>query len=690
MFIETKRLYIRPYATSDFDDYFEYIMDPELQHMLGLNDVSDRKSAHETFKWLLDNREFLAVIDNETGKAIGHICIHPPVKTLLEDAAFYGKKGYSLSFAISKDMRRKGCMEEALRSLIDELFIIRGMDYIDCEYTSFNAASHHLQDKLGFKFWSKEQLEEIELITNVLWRKDWDNIKNARTVDEDIRLIPYFRNDEESLPWYQDLDVCKQVDNIDHVYDLETLHAMYDFLSTHGNCYYVQYKGKLVGDVSLRDNAELAIVICKEYQNRHIGRKCILDMIELAKEKRMDKVKANIYSFNTQSQRMFQSIGFTQTDDEWFEFNIHRFTYFLFENFDAEKEADNPLNPRKICNTSADKVLTWMVETDKSFRNYDNACGLFGPEIIDALIAAGLFRKENEELFFDSPVFLSKDLLTLQAFFSEKAATIATTIEQYREKYYSLAKKLDNSYSPEILLYHVICGMCFDGLFLDKLGKERIIFTGRKHISGLDYLSVIYENAPGLDEFSKKLLCSYNRIQDAHCALQSFGDADGDRVDCYRYFRLKEQKRLTTKYSVVDKAADGLTQSDLLEAAVKLLMGDEADYRAVEALEQFGYFKGGKPCVPVFMDNDTSIILEIEELLEKHIWESVRELFSNLSGLNITAMANGVPVDEIANECWHILFGCINEKLIVDGFVACPDFYPDEGRYLKCIEFYKE
>ena len=53
-------------------------------------------------------------------------------------------------------------------------------------------------------------------------------------------------------------------------------------------------------------------------------------------------------------------------------------------------------------------------------------------------------------------------------------------------------------------------------------------------------------------------------------------------------------------------------------------------------------------------------------------------------------MANGVPVDEIANECWHILFGCINEKLIVDGFVACPDFYPDEGRYLKCIEFYKE
>ncbi|WP_022755720.1 N-acetyltransferase [Butyrivibrio fibrisolvens] len=43
---------------------------------------------------------------------------------------------------------------------------------------------------------------------------------------------------------------------------------------------------------------------------------------ELAKEKGMDKVKANIYSFNIQSQRMFKAVGFTQTDDEWFECDI--------------------------------------------------------------------------------------------------------------------------------------------------------------------------------------------------------------------------------------------------------------------------------------------------------------------------------------------------------------------------------
>ena len=147
-------------------------------------------------------------------------------------------------------------------------------------------------------------------------------LKLYRKIDDDIELIPYYRNDDESFPWYQDTDVCKQVDNIDHVYDIDTLHAMYDFLSSHGNCYYIKYQGRLVGDVSLRDNAELAIVVCKEYQNRNIGKRCILEMIELAREKGMDKVRANIYSFNAQSQRMFKSVGFIRTDDEWFEYCI--------------------------------------------------------------------------------------------------------------------------------------------------------------------------------------------------------------------------------------------------------------------------------------------------------------------------------------------------------------------------------
>ena len=119
-----------------------------------------------------------------------------------------------------------------------------------------------------------------------------------RILDNELRLIPYYRNDAASLPWYQDLDVCKQVDNREEPYDVELLHRMYDYLAAHGECYYIEYKGVLVGDVSLRENGEIAIVVCKEYQNQHI------------------------YSFNRQSQRMFQSVGFEKTADEWYEYKL--------------------------------------------------------------------------------------------------------------------------------------------------------------------------------------------------------------------------------------------------------------------------------------------------------------------------------------------------------------------------------
>ena len=75
-------------------------------------------------------------------------------------------------------------------------------------------------------------------------------------------------------------------------------------------------------DTSNKSVCEIAIVVCKEYQNRHIGRRCVLEMLKLAKEKGMGQVTANIYSFNRQSQRMFRSVGFEKTTDEWYAYKL--------------------------------------------------------------------------------------------------------------------------------------------------------------------------------------------------------------------------------------------------------------------------------------------------------------------------------------------------------------------------------
>lgn len=137
-----------------------------------------------------------------------------------------------------------------------------------------------------------------------------------RIVDEEIKLVRYYPNYATALEWYQDLKLCKQVDNRDTVYDLDLLKVMYRYLNQHGDLFYIKYKNRLCGDVCLQPNGEVNIVIAKPFQDKHIGRRVINKIIKLAKEKDIQELHAEIYSFNTQSQKMFQSIGFKKVNNE--------------------------------------------------------------------------------------------------------------------------------------------------------------------------------------------------------------------------------------------------------------------------------------------------------------------------------------------------------------------------------------
>ena len=137
-----------------------------------------------------------------------------------------------------------------------------------------------------------------------------------------IRYYPYYRR---TLPWYQDLTLCKQVDNIDHPYDMDRLRRMYTYLSTKGECYYIKYKDgntwHLVGDISLCGGA-VSIVIAPEYQNRHIGRAAITGICRRAKEIGLPHLDAEIYAFNAQSRRAFEAMGFREIAPEQFRLNL--------------------------------------------------------------------------------------------------------------------------------------------------------------------------------------------------------------------------------------------------------------------------------------------------------------------------------------------------------------------------------
>ena len=58
-----------------------------------------------------------------------------------------------------------------------------------------------------------------------------------------LRLVPYYPAYETTLPWYQDAELCHQVDNQNRIYDLSILKNMYEYLNIHGDLFYIECEG---------------------------------------------------------------------------------------------------------------------------------------------------------------------------------------------------------------------------------------------------------------------------------------------------------------------------------------------------------------------------------------------------------------------------------------------------------------
>lgn len=163
MNLETSRLILREFRHTDFEDYYAYIMDAHLRQSLGLGNVFDEPSALENFNWLMENRKFIAVCTKETGRVIGHICLHPPLEAIAAAQPYCSMRGASLSYALAAREQRKGYMYEALSALCGHLRDGGQIDYLDGEYLSSNLPSRRLLEKLGFQHWGIENFNGIEL-----------------------------------------------------------------------------------------------------------------------------------------------------------------------------------------------------------------------------------------------------------------------------------------------------------------------------------------------------------------------------------------------------------------------------------------------------------------------------------------------------------------------------------------------
>lgn len=173
--METNRLTLRPLIESDFEDFYEYVIDDELSKMYGFPLNKDKIMASKVFVSFLVGQRTYAIIYKENQKMIGHLMIVPPELPAEELEKFSGTKGVTVSFAMNPAYQRRGLMLEALKEVIANLFEEKQFDFIHCGYYEFNTPSKNLQKKLGFRYLSSHTFvrkeEEIKIIDNILFRK---------------------------------------------------------------------------------------------------------------------------------------------------------------------------------------------------------------------------------------------------------------------------------------------------------------------------------------------------------------------------------------------------------------------------------------------------------------------------------------------------------------------------------------
>lgn len=371
---------------------------------------------------------------------------------------------------------------------------------------------------------------------------------------------------------------------------------------------------------------------------------------------------------------------------------MREFEYFLFENFDADEEANNPNNPRNFLGNGTNAILTEVASLPVDTCLYNDSCDKYGTHLVRKLIDGGILRPSGTALAFDCPIFLRKDAAVLHTEIASKASALVDLLDNSMAVIRDYCTKIENGFPVEMNLYHILCGMIFDGYFFEYLNSMGAVATSRQHPSGLDYLSVIYEKCEELQTLSDGLLCSYNRFVNAKCSLQSFGDAQGNRFDFYRFFRLMEQRTLPDKFMDAEALVVGFGGSNkdsLLDEVMSLVRSGRCNPTAMDLLELFGYVQDGAICVPVYTPEHKKYIAEIEGIVEKCLGNAMSDTLVELAGsIDITAVKHGVNRKEIANELYHIVFGSINEILVARGVVATPPNIPGEGRYLKCIEMY--
>lgn len=170
--IKTDRLVLRPFASSDLDDFYAYASIPGLGESAGWPHHKDIETSKKVLEGFKERKNVLAI--ELDGKVIGNIVLRPADEEFFKD--FKGKKGGELGFVLAPAYHRQGIMTEAVRALLSYAFDKLKIDYVAAGYFRGNFKSRWFLQNFGFKYYGshivKVQMGNFEPTHETVYTRD--------------------------------------------------------------------------------------------------------------------------------------------------------------------------------------------------------------------------------------------------------------------------------------------------------------------------------------------------------------------------------------------------------------------------------------------------------------------------------------------------------------------------------------
>ena len=177
--LETDRLVLRAWKSSDLEDFYEYASVPGVGEMAGWKHHESIEASRKILDSFIAARDTFAVVFKQNNKVIGSLGLH--VSKANDEELYENLAQKELGYVLSRDYWGMGLMPEAVGGAVRFCFEGLNLDAVSVFHFCVNAQSRRVIEKCGFRFIKfidvyEPQLDKtFESRMYILLKQDWNS-----------------------------------------------------------------------------------------------------------------------------------------------------------------------------------------------------------------------------------------------------------------------------------------------------------------------------------------------------------------------------------------------------------------------------------------------------------------------------------------------------------------------------------